>query len=251
MFDIQNAMTRQQLNAQYANQANMYNLQRQQQVADMNLQQLNQEIYRQQYLAPQQMFANQMAIANAKAGVLAQQAGLAQQQAMAQSQADMNLMMGLGQGALAMGQMQQNNQMMQMYGAKEGLIQDASGKWIKAGQAVAPAAIPSVNNPYGLSQMSLDLNALPDYVAPQQASQQAFNLGFQRQMAPVVNMGPSSYAYPGMGPQASFMPNDPLALAMRSQMGMGGNQAGMPVYPNASFNPFGPNYQRNYGQWKP
>ena len=154
MFDIQNAMTRQQQNAQYANQANMYNLQRQQQVADMNLQQLNQELYRQQYLAPQQMFQNQMAIANAKAGVLAQKAGLAQQQAQMQSQANMNFMTGLAQMGMSYGNYQQNEQMMNMYGAKEGLIKTDSGQWIKNTlPSVAPLAanigtapIPSSSN---------------------------------------------------------------------------------------------------------
>ena len=151
MFDIQNAMTRQQLNAQYANQANMYNLQRQQQVADMNLQQLNQETYRQQYLAPQQMFQNQMAIANAKAGVLAQKAGLAQQQAQMQSQANMNFMTGVAQMGMSYGNMQQNQQMMDMYGAKNNLIKNDAGQWINPGASMSLPSSPYQQNPFGLN----------------------------------------------------------------------------------------------------
>lgn len=132
MFDIQNALTRQQLNAQYANQANMYNLQRQQQVLDQNTQQFNQELYRQQFLAPQQMFQNQMALANAKANIYGMQANLQQQQAQAQSQANMNTMMGLAQMGMGYGTQQQNKQMMSMYAAKNGLIQDDNGNWMRA-----------------------------------------------------------------------------------------------------------------------
>jgi hypothetical protein len=215
MFDIQNAMTRQQQNAQYANQANMYNLQRQQQVADMNLQQLNQEIYRQQFLAPQQMFQNQMAIANAKAGVLAQKAGLAQQQAQMQSQADMNFMMGAAQLGLGVNQMQQNNRLLDIY-AQRGVPSMAN---------VATAPIPSS-----------DSFTMPQF-APSPAPQNRFSLGFnndfsnsfQQQMGPVI---------PQMAPVMPTAPNFNWHPPM--QIGTGGNQAGIPFnQPLTFYSPYG------------
>jgi hypothetical protein len=215
MFDIQNAMTRQQQNAQYANQANMYNLQRQQQVADMNLQQLNQEIYRQQFLAPQQMFQNQMAIANAKAGVLAQKAGLAQQQAQMQSQADMNFMMGAAQLGLGVNQMQQNNRLLDIY-AQRGVPSMAN---------VATAPIPSS-----------DSFTMPQF-APSPAPQNRFSLGFnndfsnsfQQQMGPVM---------PQMAPVMPTAPNFNWHPPM--QIGTGGNQAGIPFnQPLTFYSPYG------------
>lgn len=220
MFDIQNALTRQQQNAQYANQANMYNLQRQQQVADMNLQQLNQELYRQQYLAPQQMFQNQMALANARAGIIGMKANLQQQQAQMQAQSDMNFMTGLTQVGMGAMQMQQNQQMMSMYAGKEGLVKNAAGEWVKN---MAPTAVSVASSQ--LSPTAQAYNALPDYVPPAASASRGLY------QAPAVNMGPSSYAYPGMGPQASYMPNDPFEAAMQAQMGVGGNQAGMGYRP--------------------
>lgn len=226
MFDIQNAMTRQQQNAQYANQANMYNLQRQQQVADMNLQQLNQEIYRQQFLAPQQMFQNQMAIANAKAGVLAQKAGLAQQQAQMQSQANMNFMMGAAQVGMGMVKMDQNQQYLDML--------KGSGGGIPSLENVGTAAIPSSD--------SFTMPQFGSSPAPQNRFSLGFNNdfsnSFQQQMGPVmpsnqigfgpqssfVDMGQASYQNPWLAPQYTM---NPLG---QQTMGMGGNQAGMSFY---------------------
>lgn len=231
IFDIQNAINRQQLNAQYANQANVYNLERQQQVMDMNLRQYNQELYRQQFLAPQQMFSNQMALAQAKAGVIATKANLAQQQAMAQSQADMNFMSGLAQMGMGYSQYQQNKDLMNMYGAKEGLVRDQAGNWMK--QAAVPAA------QTGLSAEAQAYNNLPDYIPPASA--------VSIPQRPMVNMGPSSYAQPWMTPQYSMMPTDPFSSAFGQQMGVGGNQAGLPpMYANPTFSVFEPNYQRYY-----
>jgi hypothetical protein len=187
MFDIQNALSRQQQNAQYANQANMYNLQRQQQVMDMNLQQYNQELYRQQYLAPQQMFQNQMALANAKAGILSTKAGLAQQQAAVQAQSDMNFMSGLAQMGMSYGQYEQNKQMMDMYGAKEGL-QQVDGKWMKVPSVAAQAPqVPEVNPAVNVSvpgynpryPLGVGEGAFQNSPYNQTFNQQ-MNMGFQR-----------------------------------------------------------------------
>lgn len=97
IFDIQNAIARQQANAQYAQQANMMNLQRQQSVMDKNIQQQNEEAYRRGYLAPQQMYQNQLGLAQSKANAYTQQANLAQQQAAAQASGWGNVTAGLAQ----------------------------------------------------------------------------------------------------------------------------------------------------------
>jgi hypothetical protein len=207
MFDIQNAMTRQQQNAQYANQANIMNLQRQQQVADMNMQQLNQETYRQKFLAPQQMFSNQMALANAKAGVLAQKAGLAQQQAQMQSQANMNFMTGLSQAGMGFANMQQNDQLMQMYGAKEGLVKGSDGNWMKP-----PAAAPVVAPPPSVTALMV-----PPPSAP--VGMQGFNFG----NAPLMDSSQLSM------PQVGGFNRNPYVMpqgTLFSPSGVGGFQAG-------------------------
>jgi len=203
MFDIQNAMTRQQQNAQYANQANMFNLQRQQQVADMNLQQLNQETYRQQFLAPQQMFQNQMAIANAKAGVLAQKAGLAQQQAQMQSQANMNFMTGAAQLGMGMAQMDQNKQYLNMQTGVELAKIGQNQQYLDMLRGSA-GGVPSLNN-----VGTIPIPSSNSFTMPQLGSSQA--------------------------PQMSFL------NSFQQQMGMGGNQAGFEFNPQplTFYSPYG------------
>jgi chorismate mutase len=107
IFDIQNALARQQANAQMAQQSNIYNLQRQQEVMDRNIQQANQEALRRNYLAPQQMFQNQMAQAQARAGLYGQRAGLAQSQGQAQAQGIANMFGGIASAASGYAGMQQ------------------------------------------------------------------------------------------------------------------------------------------------
>ena len=119
-FDIQNAIARQQANAQYANQANIANLQRQQSIMDMNIKQQNDEAYRRGYLAPQQMYQNQMALANAKAGIYGQKANLAQNQAQARAQGWGNVLGGIGNLASGYGNMLQNQRMTDLIGNVHG-----------------------------------------------------------------------------------------------------------------------------------
>jgi hypothetical protein len=234
MFDIQNALTRQQQNAQYANQANIMNLQRQQQVADMNMQQLNQETYRQKFLAPQQMFSNQMALANAKAGVLAQKAGLAQQQAQMQSQANMNFMTGLSQTSMAFGNMQQNDQLMQMYGAKEGLVKGSDGNWMKP-----PGAAPMAPPPVSVPNMSV---AVPPPSAP--VGMQGFNFG----NAPLMDSSQLSM------PQIGGFNRNPYVMpqgALFSPSGLGGFQAGEGYPVSSPYYPNSPMYEGPRQLWNP
>lgn len=106
MFDIQNSINRQQTNAQMAQQANIMNLQRQQQIMDMNNKMANEEAYRRNYLAPQQMFQNQMALAQARAGALGTKATLAQQQNQAAAQSMSSAITGFGQLGMGIGQLQ-------------------------------------------------------------------------------------------------------------------------------------------------
>lgn len=103
IFDMQNQMSRQQMNAQMAQQANLYNLQRAQQVADKNIQQQNEENYRLGYLVPQQMFANQLGLASAKSNVYQNQAKMYGQQAGAEGQGWANIFSGIGQAGAAFG----------------------------------------------------------------------------------------------------------------------------------------------------
>lgn len=133
-FDIQNAIGRQQLNAQYAQKANEENLRRQQAIMDMNIKQQNDEAYRRGYLAPQQMYANRMDLARAKAGIYGQQANLAQNQAQARAQGWGNIFGGLGNVAMGYGNMLQNQRMTDLIGNVHGFQWDAdSNKWGKIG----------------------------------------------------------------------------------------------------------------------
>lgn len=100
-FDIQNAIARQQLNAQYAQKANEENLRRQQAIMDMNIKQQNEEAYRRGYLAPQQMYANQMDLAKAKSDAYLGKGKALGQQAAAQSQGVRDIFGGIGATGLA------------------------------------------------------------------------------------------------------------------------------------------------------
>lgn len=109
-FDIQNAIARQQLNAQYANEANLQNLRRQQAIMDMNIKQQNEEAYRRGHLAPQQMYQNQLELAKAKSGAYLGKGDVLQKQAAAQAQGVRDIFGGISSAGLAYG----------MYGAKSG-----------------------------------------------------------------------------------------------------------------------------------
>lgn len=100
-FDIQNAIARQRANAEYANEANLQNLRRQQAIMDMNIKQQNEEAYRRGYLAPQQMYANQMDLAKAKAGAYLGKGEALGRQAAAQSQGMRDIFGGIGSTGLA------------------------------------------------------------------------------------------------------------------------------------------------------
>jgi hypothetical protein len=161
------------------------------------------------------MFQNQMAMANAKAGVLAQKAGLAQQQAQMQSQANMNFMTGLAQMGMSYGNMQQNEKMMNMYGAKEGLISDGKGGFMRAPPITS-------NPPPAIPQMNV---AIPQAGYDEPVGFQGFNQAFNQQM----QLGPITYGpnSPMFGPEY----NRELQLAATAgyNMGVGGNQAGLPL----------------------
>lgn len=107
-FLDQNAAARQQANTNAQNQANLYNLQRQQSVADRNTQQGNAELLRQQQ-AKEQYFQDQMAQANAKGNAYNGQANSLNNQASNQAQGWSNVMQGLGQAATAYGQYKNNS----------------------------------------------------------------------------------------------------------------------------------------------
>ena len=100
-FDIQNAIARQRANAEYANEANLQNLRRQQAIMDMNIKQQNEEAYRRGYLAPQQMYSNQMDLARAKAGAYLGKGEALGKQAAAQSQGMRDIFGGIGSTGLA------------------------------------------------------------------------------------------------------------------------------------------------------
>jgi hypothetical protein len=121
MFDTQNAIARQSANAQYANQANQYNLARQQQVADANVQQANQEAYRRQYLAPQQMYANKMQMAGAKSNIYGQKYQDAQAANQASAQNFANITSGLTSAAGAYGQYKNQQNQNDLYAERYGL----------------------------------------------------------------------------------------------------------------------------------
>jgi hypothetical protein len=95
-FLDQNSLARQQANIAAANQANMYNLQRQQQVADINAQQQNQEMNRQRQAQLQK--ANlELERRKAVAGIYGDQAGLAYKQAGAEAGGIGTMLSGLSQ----------------------------------------------------------------------------------------------------------------------------------------------------------
>lgn len=92
-FLDQNSLARQQANIAATNQARMANLQRQQQIADMNVQSANQELARQRQAALQKAqldFQRRAAIA----GVYGEQAGLAQKQTEAEASGIASLLEG-------------------------------------------------------------------------------------------------------------------------------------------------------------
>lgn len=81
-FNIQNAMARQQRNVDRTGQANLYNVQRQQHVADLNVQQQNQELLRQRE-AERQRWLDSLSLAQAKSGAYAGAANFSSNQAQA------------------------------------------------------------------------------------------------------------------------------------------------------------------------
>lgn len=99
-FLDQNSLARQQQNVQAINNANLYNLQRQQQVGDTNVAAQNQELQR-QVQAKQQMFADQAQKAAGQTGVNNAGANMAQNTAANQAQGNTNMWNGIGQFATA------------------------------------------------------------------------------------------------------------------------------------------------------
>lgn len=97
-FLDQNSLARQQANIAAINQARMTNLQRQQQVGDLNVQAANQELARQRQ-AQYQKFMAQLAKQSAVGNIYGTQAGLAQQQSQAEASGFANMMSGIGQFA--------------------------------------------------------------------------------------------------------------------------------------------------------
>lgn len=99
-FLDQNSLSRLQANTDIVNRANLLNLQRQQQVSDMNIQSANQELARQKQ-AQYQKFQAELAKRSAIANVYGSQAGLAQRQSEADAAGTMDLLSGLGKFATA------------------------------------------------------------------------------------------------------------------------------------------------------
>jgi len=99
-FDIQNALNRQQWNARAREEANRFNIGRQQEILDKNVAQQNAELLRRYHTAPQLMYQNQFNLAQAKANAYGGRADIERQRAQAQAENWQNL---IGAGAEAFG----------------------------------------------------------------------------------------------------------------------------------------------------
>jgi len=159
--------------------------------------------------------------------------GVAMQQSAVQSQADMNYMTGL---------MQMGMGLSQKFPAKTATETPTVPSVPAASTGVQPGFTPgaSAANSSSMYQLYPGGPVLPPSGMAgggfQTGYQQQINMAGMQPLGPSVNMGPSSYQYPWMGPQSSFMPT-----GMPAPMGVGGNQAGMawnPV-PVNSYSPYG------------
>jgi hypothetical protein len=103
MFDIQNAINRQKINAENRAAAQRFNVARQQEVSDKNIAQQNAEALRRGHTAKQAMYENQLNLAKAKAEAYSGRAGIEQQRGQARAQSWMDLGKGGAQifGSLA------------------------------------------------------------------------------------------------------------------------------------------------------
>lgn len=140
---MKNAQARRDANLQYANQANIMNLQRQQQVSDQNVGAANTELQRQR-AAEQQMYQNLLNRAQARSNALMGKAGQHQQAAANTAQSWSNIGGGVGGALTGLAGALQNQQGLDLKKDYLDLIKKQGVKPIQLGEATELDA--SLNN---------------------------------------------------------------------------------------------------------